>query len=363
MATYSDRKYSDGTVGAILAEVRLRPFAPESRAFPLDEHGSYKAAKKAAKDWAKEREEKLKAERKKGRARPDVTRRTLGSLIEKYLADTRLTKNLKTIDGITKILEWWTDTYGSKKILDIDPLFWDEARAALMLKKKDCAPATINRYLAKMRKAWKWGLKKTYITTRDNLWPEELLLTEPKGIERYLSDKELASLKTELSKQDAWMRAAVLVSLACGCRQGELLQLDWADINFEEQYLAIRHIIKNDEPRLTHVSKPALEALEAIKPADVAGDTPVFVTGEGNRMPNWYLLHRWKKVLKNAGIKAFRWHDLRHTAASFLLQSGASLPEIGSVLGHQSLVSTKRYAHFIGGKAVVGADKVAAKLS
>ena len=56
--------------------------------------------------------------------------------------------------------------------------------------------------------------------------------------------------------------------------------------------------------------------------------------------------HRaWKKLMQDAHIEDFRFHDLRHTAASYLAMSGYSLPEIGAVLGHESIDATQRYAH------------------
>jgi site-specific recombinase XerD len=63
-----------------------------------------------------------------------------------------------------------------------------------------------------------------------------------------------------------------------------------------------------------------------------------------------------------AGLVDFRWHDLRHSCASFLAQNGASLVEIGSVLGHSSPSVTAKYAHMVAGRPITGADKLAAKL-
>ena len=54
---------------------------------------------------------------------------------------------------------------------------------------------------------------------------------------------------------------------------------------------------------------------------------------------------QWKKALEQAEIEDFRFHDLRHTTASYLAQSGASLLEIADVLGHKQIQMTKRYAH------------------
>ena len=53
----------------------------------------------------------------------------------------------------------------------------------------------------------------------------------------------------------------------------------------------------------------------------------------------------WANALRRAGIKGFRFHDLRHTCASYLLQSGKSLVYVGAYLGHKGIASTQRYAH------------------
>ncbi len=53
----------------------------------------------------------------------------------------------------------------------------------------------------------------------------------------------------------------------------------------------------------------------------------------------------WHRALKDAGVRNFRFHDLRHSCASYLAQSGASLLEVANVLGHRSLSVSKRYAH------------------
>ena len=54
----------------------------------------------------------------------------------------------------------------------------------------------------------------------------------------------------------------------------------------------------------------------------------------------------WEKALREAQVKDFRFHDLRHTAASYLAMNGASLAEIAEILGHKTLAMVKRYAHF-----------------
>jgi site-specific recombinase XerD len=71
---------------------------------------------------------------------------------------------------------------------------------------------------------------------------------------------------------------------------------------------------------------------------------------------------RWLPIRDAAGLRDFRWHDLRHSCASFLAQNGATLLEIGAVLGHRSTSATRRYAHLVEGEPVKAHAALDAKL-
>ena len=157
------------------------------------------------------------------------------------------------------------------------------------------------------------------------------------------------------------MHAAVVTSLATGLRQGELLRLEWKDVDFERQTVVVL-ISKNTKRRIVHLPAPAITALKVLRRNGMVGPKPIFVDGEGERATKDYLAVHWKRVRKTAGLVDFRWHDLRHSCASFLAQNGASLVEIGSVLGHSSPSITAKYAHLVAGRPVTGADKLAEKL-
>ena len=70
----------------------------------------------------------------------------------------------------------------------------------------------------------------------------------------------------------------------------------------------------------------------------------------------------WRAALKNACITDFHWHDLRHTAASYLAMSGVSLVEIAKVLGHRTLAMVARYSHLSDGHIVATGEKLAKRL-
>jgi integrase len=82
------------------------------------------------------------------------------------------------------------------------------------------------------------------------------------------------------------------------------------------------------------------------KDGSVVSLTHVFLTDEGEPADKFFLNYRWSKVRTAAGLADFRWHDLRHSCASFLAQNGATLVEIGAVLGHSSPSITEQICAF-----------------
>jgi integrase len=222
------------------------------------------------------------------------------------------------------------------------------------------APATVNRYLSALRSCWNWGRAAQYIPA-EKVWPTRLFLTEPRERVRFLNDVELAAVMKAAKEYAPWMHAAVIASLATGLRQGELLRLEWKDVDFERSTVTVL-ISKNTKRRIVHLPAPAVEALKSLRRNGIVGRKLIFVNGKGEAADKSYLTFHWLRVRETAGLIDFKWHDLRHSCASFLAQNGASLVEIGSVLGHSSPSITAKYAHLVAGKPVTGADQLAEKL-
>ncbi len=89
----------------------------------------------------------------------------------------------------------------------------------------------------------------------------------------------------------------------------------------------------------------------------------MFVDPDGEWLTRDRANSQWKKIRKAAGLKNFRWRDLRHSCASFLGANGASLVEIGSVLGHKDPRSTAGYIHMVRQKEVTGHAAMAAMVA
>jgi integrase len=343
-------KALDGSM-TFTATVRVAGFKSHSETFPTRD---------AASAWFVSKQAELrKLRREQGAAvRPDLPGLTVAGVIASYLDD-REVKKLRTYDDVHRLLcEWSQDDAGAVRVLDVSPLTWREARERLG---RGRGPGTTNRYLSAMRGAWNWARAAALIPV-DRIWPPKLMLREPSGRQRYLTDAELARLLEAAQAHSAIMHAAVVASVATGLRLGELLRLDWPDVNLTRQVLEVR-VTKTDRPRTVHLPAPACDALKALqgeKVRRIAG--PVFTMPDGTRLRKTTLNARWRNVRTAAGLTDFRWHDLRHSAASFLAQAGANLFEIGSVLGHRSPSVTQRYSHLVQGAPLAAHAKLEEKL-
>lgn len=328
------------------ATIRINPFPAACKTF---------STRKEAQDWARDLERELRKQRDRGGLRPDVPKMTVAELIHEFLEDPE-TQALRYHDSLSLLLAWWTSHYGSTRVMELNVL---QLRAARTTLKGGRAAGTVNRYLSAMRSAWNWG-RAAGLVPQEQAWPSRLMLTEPKGRVRYLSDDELTNLLKAAAAQSPTMSAAVLISIGCGIRQSELRRLRWADVDLDRQRIRIL-LTKNDESRSVYLPASAVETLKALKRAPVVGQT-VIADEEGQPVAKEWLEYRWRLIRDAAGLADFRWHDMRHSCASFLAQQGATLLEIGSVLGHRSPTVTQRYAHLVQGAPVTGHTALDAKL-
>jgi integrase len=349
------RRRADGS-RYFTAHVRVKPYPNAAKSFPT---------RKEALEWGRSNERELKRQAERGQIREDVPRLTLGALIAEFLSDPG-TRALGYYDDLEKLLAWWAAHRGSERIVAFNVLKIREDRETLRTGgRRGRKPATVNRFLSAMRSCWNWG-RSAGLVPQEQTWPERVMLTEPRGRVRCLSDEELASLLKAAARHSSVMHAAVVISLGCGVRQGELLRLKWANVDVERQQLRIvrgKNTKADGESRSRsiYIPPPVCETLRALRRAPVVGQR-VICDQQGQGVDKDWLAYHWKDTRQAAGLQDFKWHDLRHSCASFLAQNGANLLEIGSVLGHKSVSATLRYAHLVDAKPVTGHAGLEAKL-
>jgi len=229
-------------------------------------------------------------------------------------------------------LEWWRNHLKRLPIQKVSTRVLGDALHALSQEKG--TPATVNRYRAAMSHLLSKAVEGEYIAARPTFPQRE---TEAKGRDRYLTPPELKQLRAAC---EPWPQLHAMVTLAAsaGPRAGELLKLEWPDVHLDQGHALLRETKNGDDRRMPLVGKAAVEAIESMRgPVASLTDRRVF-QGFLYRVP-------WHKALTASGIENFRFHDLRHTAASHLAMNGASLLDIATVLGHKSLSMVQRYAH------------------
>jgi integrase len=340
------RRNADGTM-SYTAQLLVKPFPRTSQTFPT---------MAAALGWRKAMKAELLDQRKDKAVRRDLPTLSIASLNGEYLKDPEALA-LADYKDRERHLNWWTLKFGTVKVLDFGVI---EGRAARELLIPARSPATVDRYIAAERAAWNWG-RAAGLVPKDRAWPPRLMLTEPEARTRYLSDDELKAVLTEAKKHSPVMLAAITVALATGVRQGEMLRLTWADVDFARSTIRLL-LTKNGMARSVHLPAIAVEALKAVKADTVVSTTRVFLYRDGTPMTGDRLHHEWCDIRTAAGLTDFRWHDFRHSCASFLAQHGSTLLEIGSVLGHKRAQTTLKYSHLVAGKAVTGHAALDSKL-
>ncbi len=201
-----------------------------------------------------------------------------------------------------------------------------------MKRLKKVKPATLNRELRVLRallnKAVQWG------HIDESPFKYVKLLKEPPGRIRYLSTDELRRLLAVLG--DGHLRTIVLIALNTGMRKGEILSLRWKDIDFERRLIILKQT-KTNQLRIVPMNDIVYHALLAAKPKNAHPQDRVFQIKSFKRS--------WKTALKKAGIHDFRFHDLRHTFASYLVMKGIDLRTVSELLGHRTLKMVYRYSH------------------
>ena len=273
-------------------------------------------------------------------------RHTLGEMIDRYIRDILPKKSDSMQSDQWTQLGWWKDEIGNHLLSDVTPALIAEYRDLLLreigMRGKKRSPASVARFMAVLSHAYTIAIKE-WGWVEDNPMRKVQKPKEPRGRVRFLDDEEREKLLEACKKShETFLYPVVVLAISTGARKSEILNLTWADIDLKRK-VAILHQTKNNERRALPLAGVALECVKDMAELrridtrllfpDASGKKPILI-----RAP-------WQKSLKEAGIENFKFHDLRHSAASYLAMSGASLAEIAEVLGHKTLQMVKRYSH------------------
>ncbi len=274
----------------------------------------------------------------------EASKRTVGELIDRYIEEVIPTKKSGQVQ--IQQLRRWKEQLGDLRLSELSPDRILAARHEIAKASERTSNGTINRYQAALSHVLAVA-EKTYGWIEINPIRRVPKLKEPQGRVRYLSDEEREALLTACAESsNPFLLPIVLIALTTGMRRGEIEGLTWGDIDWKEDRILIEET-KSGQRRSAPLLPFAKEALAEIRPENPDPKSLAFPGRSGRRPIE--IKKAWYAALRQAGIEDFRFHDLRHTAASYLAMDGASVPEIAAVLGHQSHQMAARYAHLSDG--------------
>lgn len=176
-------------------------------------------------------------------------------------------------------------------------------------------------------KAKEWGYLK------ENPVSKIKLLREEKAPPVFITPEEMKKIFEYLREKDIIFYRLVYFTLETGARRIEVLKARWEDIDWERQVIVLQG--KGNKKRIVPLSSRLKEILEPLRKE------------KGKIFPYEHhdsISHKWQKAMNALGLK-YRFHDIRHTTASWLVMNGVSLKVVQELLGHSDIRTTQIYAH------------------
>lgn len=341
---YIHKRVSNAGKTTYRVQIRLKGFPTDSATFERLTD---------AKKWAQKTETEMRERRYFKTS--ESKNKTLAELIDRYL-DRIEKKNPKRHHDLKPMLTWWKEELGYALLADLTKSKIVEKVEKLSKRKKTrspdpektqkvettISPARVNRYMAALSHCmtvavneWEW--------LENNPMRKIAKNKEPRGRTRFLSDEErqafLAACQASYYKP---LYLIVVLALSTGARKGEIMTLSWSDVDFTRRQIVL-HETKNGERRVLPLTGLALSLMQEHSRVRSLETDLLFPFGKPPRP--YEIRPPFERAVKDAGLTDFRFHDLRHSAASYMAMNGASPAEIAEVLGHKTLQMVKRYAH------------------
>lgn len=268
-----------------------------------------------------------------------ASRHTLAELFAYYEQECLADAEITTRYGYQMFHRRMLREFGPMPLEDITPEFLRGWKQHFTPR---CGPGTINRYMRMLSASLRAAVE-------DLRWlPEHPMArvrrpTVPEGVVRFLSPEErVALLNACQASWHPYLYAIVLLALSTGGRKDELRCLSWPAVDVESRVVRFLKT-KTKQSRSVPLVGDALQVMRDLCFRRAPLVPWVFPHPSGRRPT--VIETAWRAARLASGVQHFRFHDLRHTYASYLAMSGASLRVIADLLGHAKIQMTMRYSH------------------
>ena len=278
---------------------------------------------------------------------------TVRQLVERYIEEYLPRKRSSSAyDDRGMLRTWILPALGAKKVAAIRPADIEALHAKIT---KTGAATRANRVVGLLSRLLSLAVRWEYVER--NVARGAVQRNPETKRKRYLSPSEISQLSTALAEAPSQRAAdAIRLLMLTGARRTEVCAATWDQFDLEAgTWMKPSAVTKQSTDHHVPLSAPALQLLNAMEPKPTGYLFP-------GRNGAGYLNIRttWESVRKAAGIDDVHLHDLRHSFASILVSSGASLPLIGALLGHSNPATTARYAHLYLDPLRAAAERVGA---
>lgn len=310
--------------------------------------------KSDAKAWI----QKVEADIRCGRHQlySEAKRHTFEEAIDRYFKE-------QTVSVVKRgHLLWWKKELGQLFLHDVRPAVIAEKKQKLLSEptKKGVirSKSTCNRFLATLShllaicmKQWEW--------ISENPVKKISREKEPRERTRFLTtDERHRFLEACKQSDNPFLFTFVVLLLSTGCRYNEARCLKWTDIDLFNGKITITKS-KNTDMRCVPIRGLALEQLRDLSSKSCSIG---YVFPNSNRTKPIELRRAYRTAIKRSGLKGFRGHDCRHSYATEMLAQGLSLGEIGHLLGHRNVSTTRRYAHLVESRSIDAVSKMSEQI-
>lgn len=239
----------------------------------------------------------------------------------------------RTDAGYVKLMK---EFFGDIDLREITPLMIQQFRASRL--KVGNEKSTSNRYLACLKKMLNVAIEEGYLVS--NPATKVKMYSEKENVRtRTLSYDEESKL---LDASAEHLKPIINVALQTGMRLNEILTLKWGHVDFRRKEIRVEKT-KNEKPRYIPINSDLMSVFSGLKSQN--GSSVYVFPNPKTGKPRTSVKTAFNASKRRAGIQNFRFHDLRHTAGSRLVEAGVDLITVKELFGHSSVKVTERYTH------------------
>ena len=266
---------------------------------------------------------------------------TFDKLAEEYLKYSKAKKSLSSFERDLLIINKHALPYfGTTSVKDITPR---TVEGYIIQRSSKVRESTVNRELNTLFNLFRKAVEWRYVKESASHGIKKLK-EKRSTVPRFLSSNEITRL---LSACPDKIYPLIYVAIYTGCRQSELFNLEWSDIDFARRQIIVQNKgdwhTKSYRHRVIPISDKIIEVL--LEQKEVSRGRYVFSTEEGEKVDKSKVRRTFERAMREADIASTDFKILRHTYASHLVMKGVDMRTVQKLLGHHSIKMTEKYSH------------------